>query len=104
MSLQESLSWLDTKLVRETDTDILELTYFAKYKPEVGFKFSLDGFHNVEDERHPHVAIYSINPPGRLYLDLGSDVRDVITNTTFNWDSPLKSPAFNENYFKFKDV
>jgi len=80
------------------------LVFFAKYKPEVGFKISVDGFHNVPDTSNPYVAIYSLNPPGRLYLDLGFDNRDVITCTSYNWDSPLQSPQFNEGYFKFKDV
>jgi len=66
--------------------------YFAKYKPEVGFKISLDGFHNLDDTSHAHIAVYSLNPPGRLYLDLGFDTKDVITCTSFNWDSPAQSP------------
>lgn len=61
--------WIDNKLVRDAYTDIIELTYFAKYKPEVGFKFSLDGFVYVTDKSNPIVAIYSLNPPGKLYLD-----------------------------------
>jgi hypothetical protein len=60
MTLSETLVWLDQKLVRDAYTDIIELTFFAKYKAEVGFKFSLDGFHNVPDTDNPFVAIYSI--------------------------------------------
>jgi hypothetical protein len=60
MTLSETLSWLDTKLVRGSYTDIIELTYFAKYRPEVGFKFSLDGFHNVPDTDYAYPAFYSI--------------------------------------------
>lgn len=33
MTIAETLTWLDTKLVRDAYTDIIELTYFAKYKP-----------------------------------------------------------------------
>ena len=64
----------------------------------------MDGFHNVLNTNGPFVALLSINPPGRLYLEMGFDTRDVITYTSFNWDSPLKSPKFNEGYFKFRDV
>jgi hypothetical protein len=79
-------------LVRDAYTDIIELTFFAKYRPEVGFKVSIDGFHNVPDTDHPYLALYSINPPGRLYLEMGADTRDVITCTSFNWDSAVASP------------
>ena len=104
MSINETLNFLDEKLKRDAYTDIIELTYFAKYRPEVGFKISIDGFHKVPDTSNPIVALYSINPPGRLYLDMGVDTRDIIPCTSFNWDSPLSSPAFNEGYFKFRDV
>lgn len=30
--MAETLGWLDSKLVRDAYTDILELTYFAKYR------------------------------------------------------------------------
>ena len=76
-------------MIRDAYTDILELVYFAKYKPKVGFKVSIDGFHNIPDTSHPFVAIYSINPPGRMYLDQGNDNKDVITCTSYNWDSAL---------------
>lgn len=31
MTTAETLGWLDEKLVRDAYTDIIELTYFAKY-------------------------------------------------------------------------
>lgn len=69
MTTAETLGWLDEKLVRDAYTDIIELTYFAKYNRQVGFKVSLDGFHNVPNTDHPYVAVYSLNPPGKLYLE-----------------------------------
>ncbi|CAD8177252.1 unnamed protein product [Paramecium octaurelia] len=113
MTAAQFLSWLDGALVRDAYTDLIELTYFAKYKGQVGFKVSLDGFHNVPDTDHPYVAIYSINPPGRLYLQQQNQqqqqndinlANEIITCTSYNWESALQSPQFNEGYFKFKDI
>lgn len=42
------------------------MQYFAKYQPEVGFKFSVDGIHNVLKPQ-PYVALYCLNPPAALY-------------------------------------
>lgn len=92
-------------MVRDAYTDIIELTYFAKYRGQVGFKVSLDGFHQAFDTDHPFVAIYSLNPPAKLYLEDGEVTPDdIVTCTSFNWESALASPQYNEGYFKFKDI
>lgn len=58
----------------------------------------------MADTDHLYVAFYSLNPPGKVYVDTGFDARDIVTSTSFNWESPLISPHFNEGYFKLKDV
>lgn len=45
---------------------MIDMQYFAKYQPEVGFKFSVDGVHNVP-KTQPYVALYCLNPPAALY-------------------------------------
>jgi len=42
--------------MRDPYTDIIELQYFAKYKPPAGFKFSLDGFHNNPHSDYPVIG------------------------------------------------
>lgn len=102
MTAAQFTNYLDEKLVRDAYTDLIELTYFAKYKGQVGFKVSLDGFHNVPNTDHPYVAIYSINPPGKLYITEQqtqegpthdpSLAQEIITCTSYNWESALQSP------------
>jgi hypothetical protein len=38
-----------------------------------------------------YICLYSMNPVGKMY-------------TSYNWESPLSSPHFNEGYFRFKKV
>ena len=45
MNNDQAMKWLDQKIQRTAYTDIIELAYFAEYKKDAGFKFSLDGFH-----------------------------------------------------------
>ena len=42
------------------------MNYFAPYNKELGFKISIDGFHNTPHPI-PYGVILSMNPPGSLY-------------------------------------
>lgn len=66
-----------------------------------GFKFALDGFHNVPEEI-PYVGLYCLNPPAALYNS--GDRNQVHLNSNFNWESPYCSPQFLEGYVTFRDV
>ena len=46
------------------------MKYFAKYRPQAGFKFSLDGIFNVPTQSDYYVGVYCLNPPGNNLLFL----------------------------------
>ncbi|KAL4486755.1 hypothetical protein ABPG72_006587 [Tetrahymena utriculariae] len=100
----EAKQWIDKNIIRDPYTDIIELQYFAKYKPDAGFKFSLDGFHNNPQTDYPIIGLFCLNPPGDLYKNLGAKTDTVILDSAFNWDSPIISPQFNEGYFTFRGI
>lgn len=53
------------------------MNYFATYNKELGFKISVDGFHNTPHPI-PYGCIVSLNPPGSLYMqDTPEDLKDV---------------------------
>ena len=56
-----SLTFLDQKIVKTQSTEIIDLQFFAKYQPKSGFKFALDGFHNVPDKSIPYVGLFCLN-------------------------------------------
>ena len=58
----------------------------------------------MPDTDNPHVALYSLNPPGSLYLTTVFDTKEIIPCVSQNWDSALVAPQFNEGYFRFKDI
>ena len=65
------LDWIDVKLsVENEDPPLLDIKYFATYDPDVGFKISLDGIHNLPKKRDLfYVAVISLNPPASLYTE-----------------------------------
>ena len=47
---------------------MIDMLYFAKYREDAGFKFSLDGVHNCP-KAMPYIGLYCVCPPGTLYTD-----------------------------------
>lgn len=70
------------------------MNYFATYNRELGFKISIDGFHNTPHPI-PYGCIVSLNPPGSLYTSATPgeyrDVRIHIINIkeTFVFELPF---------------
>ena len=62
------------------------MRYFAKYQPNAGFKFALDGVHNYS-RPEPLVGIYCLNPPAVYYGgdQEGLSANEVHWNSKFNW-------------------
>ena len=73
------LDWLDLKLaVEDEDPPIIDMKYFAEYDPEIGFKISVDGIHNIPHKKNVfYVVIMSLNPPSSLYMDNQAPTDDV---------------------------
>lgn len=60
------------------------MQYFAKYQPEAGFKFSLDGIHNVPKPA-AYAGLYCLNPPGALY-QIDPNPLQVHLNSNLDWE------------------
>ena len=54
------------RINKTMNTIIINMRYFAKYQPNAGFKFALDGVHNYS-RPEPLVGIYCLNPPAVYY-------------------------------------
>jgi hypothetical protein len=94
--------FLNQLITRNSNTGLIDLLYFARYRQEAGFKFALDGIHNAP-KNEPYVGLYMLNPPGGLYAD-PPDVSKVQLNSLLDWDGPLTSPRFLDGYITFKDI
>lgn len=106
MEDEELVAYLDSKINRNAATGLIDLLYFAKYRPEAGFKFALDGIHNVTVSQ-PYIGLYSLNPPGDFYVYEDGDepnTSKLQLNSVLDWDGPLLSPKFLDGYMTFKDI
>ena len=68
MSDKEIKEYLAEKIIGDTGTKMIDMMYFAKYREDAGFKFSLDGVHNTVKSQ-PYIGLFCISPPGTLYQD-----------------------------------
>lgn len=59
---------MDELIQSDGDTQYLDMNYFSPYNRELGFKISVDGFHNTPHPI-PYGCILSLNPPGTLYTE-----------------------------------
>ena len=89
-------------MLKSNALGIIDLVYIAKYQPSLGFRIAIDGFHNVP-EKVPYVSLCCLNPPGALFQD-PPNMKNVCMNSQFNWDSPITSPQFLEDFFRFQDI
>jgi len=90
--------------MKTNSTEIIDLQYFAKYQFKSGFKFALDGFHNVPNKSIPYIGLYCLNPPASLYENPIDPTR-IHLNSNYNWeDSAATSPQFLEGFVTFRDV
>jgi hypothetical protein len=95
--------WISDKIKRTNNTPIIDMIYFAKYQVSTGFKFSLDGFHNVPQTSLPLIGLYCLNPPAAFYSGK-FDPNSILLNSNFDWESPISSPKYNEGFFTWRDL
>jgi hypothetical protein len=55
-------------MASDDNTQYLNMNYFSPYSKELGFKISVDGFHNTPHPI-PYGCVLSLNPPGSLYTN-----------------------------------
>lgn len=94
---------VDKYLVPSSKIRIINLKYFAQYSPDAGFKFAIDGMHNMPD-KGIFVTLYYINHPDRNQEEVQKDPLRMQINSSFDWSSPLYSPAYIEGYVHYKKI
>ena len=100
MTDKQLFEWCDAAIQVDQTSKLVDPLFFAKYQPQSGFKFILDGVNNVVDA--PLVGIYSLNPPGAYYND--QDSSKLVLNALINWDSAVGQTIFFDKWYYFKDV
>ncbi|CAG9322879.1 unnamed protein product [Blepharisma stoltei] len=98
----EMLEWIDQKLQVTPRTPMIDMKYFAKYLPKMGFKFSVDAIHNIPTES-PHVAVFCLNPPGALYSNTVI-TQDVNFTIKVDWNSSITTPRFLDGFHNYRNV
>ena len=58
--------WINSNVRATSETEIMDMRYFAPYDDITGFKVSVDGFHNTTNAM-TYGVIMSLNPPATLY-------------------------------------
>ena len=96
-------AYLAKKIVRTSGTRLLDLRYFARYQPQAGFKFALDGLHRAPSDSITYTGLYCLNPPGALYEEEIDDSKVQLTSL-LNWEGPAVSPQWVEGFITYKDV
>jgi hypothetical protein len=81
---------------------MIDMMYFAKYRPQAGFKFVVDGLHNVTNKKNAYVIFYSLSKPGSFYIE-PRDVSQAHMTSTYDWSSFANSPQYVDEWFKFKE-
>ena len=101
VSDKELFEWVDSQIQITKTSKLIDPMFFAKFQPQSGFKFVLDGINNVTNES-PILAFYSLNPPGLFYHD--KDSTKLILNASIDWDSPLGTTTYYDKWYYFKDI
>lgn len=95
---------LDTLFAYKPTLPFLNLKFFSKYREDAGggFKFIIDGLHNLPD-RGFYMTSYALNPPGEYHVS--GKTEGIRINTNFDWDrSTAKTLFYNEGYVKFSRI
>jgi hypothetical protein len=102
LSDDETLEWIDSKLQVTPRTPLLNMIYFARYNPPLGFRFVVDCIHNVTNAA-PHVVLFGLNPPGALYQTTVV-TQDVMFTTRYDWNSSSRTPQFLDGFMTYKNI
>lgn len=93
---------IDTVFTYRKNMDFLNLKFFSKYREDGGFKFIIDGIHNLPKNGF-YVTTYGLNPPGGYYA--GGSKEGIKIYTNFDWErSTTKTIRYNEGYVKYSKI
>ena len=102
LSDAEVIKWIDQKLQVSPRTPMIDIKYFAKYNPDLGFKVAVDAVHNILAE-DPHIVIFCLNPPGALYSSTVI-TEDVQFTTKVEWNSSIHTPQYLDGFHTYKNI
>lgn len=102
MKDNEIYQYADNRIGLTHDTFMIDMMYFAKYRPQAGFKFTVDGLHNVINQSHLYVTFYSLSTPGTFYME-PRDVTQGHMSSNFDWDSVINTPQYDDAWFTFRE-
>jgi len=98
----EITAWLNEKIQFNPSLGFINMMYFAEYRSDLGFKFALDGIHNVPTAQ-PYIGLTMLNPPGGLYAN-PPDRGQVQIFNKLDWEGPLNSPRFANGFQYFRGI
>jgi hypothetical protein len=98
----EITAWLNEKIQFNPSLGFINMMYFAEYRSDLGFKFSLDGIHNAPTAQ-PYIGLTMLNPPGGLYAN-PPDRGQVQIFNKLDWEGPLNSPRFANGFQYFRGI
>lgn len=101
MNKLEIFRWCDDNIVKDHKQKLVDPMFFAKYQPQSGFKFILDGV-NKAGKDSLCLGFYSISPPAKYYFN--NDTSDLILNSLINWDSPIGQTIFFDKWYYFRNL
>jgi len=99
---EQMLDWIDEKLQVNQRTPLIDMKYFAKYSPRLGFKVAVDAIHNAPGN-NPHSVVFCLNPPGALYRSTVV-TQDVQCNSKLDFGSSIKTQVFLDGYHTYKNT
>lgn len=98
----ETLDWIDEKLQVTSKTQIIDMRYFAKYNPKIGFRVAINALNNTSGPL-AHVVLFSTNPPGNLYKGTVT-LQDVKMTESVDWNSSARTPVYLDGYSAFNNM
>lgn len=87
MSVREMFEWCNKNITFDSNTRILDPTFFAQYQEQSGFKLAIDAIHNVP-KAVPYIVHYTVNPEAEYYkkTDLEDPNQIPYTQGNFNFN------------------
>jgi hypothetical protein len=79
--------WIEQIVTSKAETELLDMSFFAEYNKQAGFKIAIDGVHNTPNGI-PYGAIFNIE-------------ENVNITSTIDWSSPNRSIKFLDGFYHY---
>lgn len=99
--------WILSVVSSKAETEMLDMTYFAEYNSQQGFKIAVDGLHNTPNGI-PFGVVISLNPNEETKRSDEIESKYLSANVNFatniDWTSPNRSIKFLDGFYHFRDI